>query len=99
MTHPLAYGQTSRAVFRSGTRFVDRSTTPGANVAWYTDSPLLSGYVSEENLPLLAGFASIIARRKGQGAVILFLDDTNFRAFWYGSSGFFLNALFFGGSF
>ncbi len=99
MTHPLAYGQTSRAVFRSGTRFVDRSTAPGANVAWYTDSPLLSGYVSEENLPLLAGSASIIARRKGEGAVILFLDDTNFRAFWYGSSGFFLNALFFGGSF
>ena len=98
-THPITYGQTSRSVFRSGTRVIERSTTPGADVAWYTEAPLQSGYVSDENLQLLAGSASIIARRKGRGAIILFLDDPNFRAFWLGSSGYFLNALFLGGSF
>ena len=99
-THPLAFGYGRRAaVFRSGTRFLEPSSTPGATVARYGDSPLLSGYVSPDNLGRLAGGASIIARRKGAGAVILFLDDPDFRAFWYGTAGLFSNAILLGGSF
>jgi hypothetical protein len=71
---------------------------PGANVALYTDNPLVSGYASEENQQHLKGSASILARKVGAGAVILFVDNPNFRAFWHGTSSLFLNALFFGRS-
>ena len=99
-THPLAFGTGAHvALFRRGTAVLELSDTPGANVARYPAEPLLSGYVSQENLARLGGSAAIIARRKGRGAVILVQDILNFRAFWYGSSRFLTNALFFGNAF
>ncbi len=99
-THPLAFGGGAhQAVFRRGTAVLEPSATPGANVARYPAEPLLSGYVSDENLTQLGGSAAIIARRKGRGAVILVQDILNFRTFWYGSSRFLTNALFFGNAF
>jgi len=99
-THPLAFGYGPIAVvFRRGTLFLEPSTTPGANVARYADTPPASGYIADRQLSLLQGSASIIGRRKGRGAVILLMDSLTFRAFWYGSSGFLTNAVFFGGSF
>jgi hypothetical protein len=98
-THPIAFGyQAHGAVFRTHTTFIEPSKSPGANVAVYTDDPLISGYVSTENLEQLKGGASIIARKVGSGAVVLFVDNPNFRAFWHGTSSLFLNALFFGRS-
>jgi hypothetical protein len=47
----------------------------------------------------MKGTASIIARRQGRGHVVLFADNPNFRAFWYGTNGLFLNAVFFGQAF
>ena len=70
---------------------------PYANVARYTESPLLSGYASPENQERIAGTAAVIARRLGRGTVILLADNPNFRGFWYGTSKLFLNGLFFGG--
>ena len=32
----------------------------------------------------------------GKGLVILFTDNTNFRAFWYGTNKLLMNAIFFG---
>jgi hypothetical protein len=99
-THPLAFGAGARqAMFRRGTTVLELSDTPGANVARYPAEPLLSGYVSDENLENIGGSAAIIARRKGSGAVILVQDVLNFRAFWYGSSRFLANAVFFGNAF
>ncbi|MEJ2081520.1 MAG: hypothetical protein P8Y94_04955 [Acidobacteriota bacterium] len=59
----------------------------------------MSGYVPEGMLSELKGSAAIIARRVGRGHVVLFADDPNFRAFWYGTSAVFYNAVFFGRSF
>jgi len=99
-THPLAFGAGARqALFRRGTAVLELSDTPGANVARYPAEPLLSGYVSDENLENIGGSAAIIARRKGSGAIILVQDVLNFRAFWYGSSRFLANAVFFGNAF
>ncbi|HSR53298.1 MAG TPA: M14 family metallopeptidase [Acidobacteriota bacterium] len=96
-THPLAFGYGPRmAFFRNHTSFFEVSQQPGVTVASYTDSPLLSGYVSQENLQALAGSAALLASRSGGGRVVLFADDPTFRAFWYGTSGVFLNAVFFG---
>lgn len=99
-THPIAYGYGKKAaVFRYDKNFYEPSVKNAANVAQYTDSPLLSGYISERNLERIKGTASIIARRQGKGHVVLFADNPNFRAFWYGTNGLFLNAVFFGQAF
>ncbi len=99
-THPLAYGYGPRVpLFRNDSGFYAPSDEPGANVAVYTDDPLLSGYISEERLAELRGSAAIVGQRLGRGRVILIMDNPNFRAFWYGTNGFFLNAVFLGGAF
>ncbi|MEJ2077892.1 MAG: M14 family zinc carboxypeptidase [Acidobacteriota bacterium] len=100
VTHPLAYGMNERLpVFRDHEILFEPSHEAGANVALYSDTPLLSGYVPEGMLSELKGSAAIIARRVGRGHVVLFADDPNFRAFWYGTSAVFYNAVFFGRSF
>ena len=99
-THPIAYGYNKKtSMFRRGDTFFELSTTTAANVGRYTKNPLLSGYISEEKLKEIQNSASIIARRQGSGHVILFADNPSFRAFWYGSNGLLLNAVFFGQAF
>ncbi|MCY3773571.1 MAG: M14 family zinc carboxypeptidase [Gemmatimonadetes bacterium] len=99
-THPLAFGYGGvTPLFRNHEIFFEPSATPGATVARYASSPLLSGYISPKRHAELANTAALIARRLGNGAVVLFADNPNFRAFWYGTNGLFLNAVFFGGAF
>lgn len=97
-THPLGFGITGRdhAVFRNSNLVMRPGRDPYATVARYTDDPLLAGYVHEENLKHISGSAAVIAERVKGGAVISFVDNPNFRAFWTGTSKVYLNALFFG---
>ncbi|PSQ76696.1 MAG: peptidase M14 [Bacteroidetes bacterium QH_7_62_13] len=97
-THPVAYGyDESVPVFRVGTGFYEPSETPGASVGVYdSQTPRLSGYLSDEQREQARGAASIEAHEVGGGQVILFMDNPNFRAFWYGTNGLFLNAVLFG---
>ena len=96
-THPVAYGYGDTVpVFRVGTGFYEPSSEPGASVGTYAQDPRLSGYLSEEQADIAAGAASIEAHAVGSGAVIMFMDNPNFRAFWYGTNGLMLNAIFFG---
>ncbi len=96
-THPLAYGYGTRvALFRTTTDVLEPSTTAAANVALYTDAPLRSGYLSAEREAALRGGAAVIARPVERGRVVLLADDPSFRAFWYGTDGLLLNAVFLG---
>ena len=98
-THPLAYGfRETIPLFRTSNTFYEPSNEPGELVARYTESPLMSGYISEERLEMMPGSSALVAAGLGQGKVIAFMDNPNFRAFWYGSNGLFMNAVFFGGS-
>ena len=56
---------------------------------------MASGYVSDKNAQALAGTAALIAERVGDGSVILFADNPNFRGYWYGTNKLFLNSVFF----
>lgn len=99
-THPLAYGMASTIpIFRNRSSFHEPAKQPGTNVAVLTDSPLLSGYISEEKLEMAPGSAVLVATRSGRGRVIVFMDNPNFRAFWWGTNGLFLNAVFLGGTY
>ena len=62
----------------------------------YASEPLISGYVSPENLAALAGSAVVTAVRRGEGVVIRIVDDPAFRGIWYGTEKLLANALFFG---
>jgi hypothetical protein len=57
---------------------------------------LVGGYLHKSQLPKIANSAAIIVSASGSGRVILFTDNPNFRAYWYGTNKLFLNALFFG---
>ncbi len=98
LTHPLLFGihQSEMPVFRRGTFFVEPTDNPYATPLIYTDQPLLSGYINKENEELIRNSASLFVSSVGSGKVISFVDNPNFRAFWFGTNRLFLNALFFG---
>jgi len=98
LSNPLAYGfhQENLPVFHRGTSFFKLPKNQYAAPATYTSSPILSGYISKNNLKRVANNASIITCRSGGGRVICMSDNPNFRAFWYGTNKLFANAIFFG---
>jgi hypothetical protein len=64
------------------------------NPILYTNDALMSGYVSEENLSLLKKSSPFKLVRRGRGKILLMTDNTNFRAFWFGTNRILLNMLF-----
>ncbi len=100
-THPLSYGYgASVPVFKSGTALFDPAEAPsGTDVGVYAATPLLSGYASRETLARLPGAAALKAGRLGAGRVVLMDFDPAFRAFWWGTDGLLLNAIYLGGTF
>lgn len=101
ITHPLGFGYRDReiALHKDREDVLRRPPNPYATVIQYATPPVLSGYASEANRLMLEGTAALIAERKEQGSVILFADNPNFRAYWYGTNKLFLNALFFSKAF
>ncbi len=99
ITHPLAFGYHERTlpVWRDHTIFFEPSENPYSTVAQLTDEPHLSGYISAPNLERLRGSPSALVDQLGNGAVVLLVDNPNFRGYWYGMNRLFLNAVFFGG--
>ncbi|NVJ96986.1 MAG: peptidase [Alphaproteobacteria bacterium] len=96
ITHPLAFGLSRRmmASNKNRTYVLPVPKDPYAQVAVYTDNPLLSGYASDRRIKELKGTPMMTAERMGDGAVILFADNPNFRATYLGTEKLFLNALF-----
>lgn len=97
-THPLAYGfdQKVLPVFKRGSMVLEPAKKSVANPFKYTANPLVSGYISKENLARVRNSPAVSISTFGQGKVIGFVDNYNFRAFWYGTNRLFLNAVFFG---
>ena len=97
-SHPIAFGYKNNklAMFRNTTLFLEADKDSYNNPIQYTDSPLLSGYISEPNLEQLKNTVPFKTKGLGRGQVIYFTDNTNFRAFWYGTNKLLMNAIFFG---
>lgn len=97
-THPIVFGynRDKIALFRNTTIFMEADKQSYKNPLRYTEKPLLSGYISKPNLDSLAGTVPFKHDRLGRGEVMLFTDNTNFRAFWYGTNKLLMNAIFFG---
>ncbi|MEM9337566.1 MAG: M14 family metallopeptidase [Bacteroidota bacterium] len=99
-SHPLAYGLESDRIslFRNHNLVMKKSPNVYANPIVYTARPLLSGYVSEENLRRFQNAPAVTISSIGRGKVITLSDNPNFRGFWFGTNKIFMNALFFGKS-
>ena len=95
-SHPINYGIESSTLplFRNSNVYMTRDQQSFNNPILYTDSPLISGYVSEENLSLVKKSSPFKLIRKGKGKILLMTDNTNFRAFWFGTNRILLNMLF-----
>jgi hypothetical protein len=98
ITHPLGFGYTTRSVpvWRNHAIFLEPSKNSVNTVAKMTANPLLSGYVHQANLNKIKNSPSLMVSYVGRGQAILFVDDPNFRGYWYGTSKMFFNAIFFG---
>ncbi|WP_037319820.1 M14 family metallopeptidase [Salegentibacter sp. Hel_I_6] len=98
LSHPVNFGYTSEKLplFRNTTIFVEADKQSYNNPIQYTENPLLSGYISEPRLDSIAGTVPFKHTGMGRGNVILFTDNTNFRAFWFGTNKLLMNAIFFG---
>ena len=54
----------------------------------------VSGFIFPESLARVAGTPYLMRERRGQGSVVLFLDDPLFRLYWDGLARLFFNAVF-----
>jgi len=97
VSHPLGFGYSNPAIFlhKNVEEPMLPTENPFATVIAYSDTPVYSGFVSDKNRDELAGTPALIAERSGDGTVILFADNPNFRGYWYGTNKLFLNAVFF----
>ncbi len=96
-SHPINFGYKNDkvALFRNTTIFMNADKNSYNNPIQYTKNPLLSGYISKPNLDSLSMTVPLQIKRLGRGKVVAFTDNTNFRAFWYGTNKLMMNAIFF----
>ena len=95
-SHPLFFGyqQSRLAVFKTHARVIQAEKNPFVVPARYTSSPLLAGYTATPLVNRVADTAAVISANKGKGLVIGFVDNTQFRGYWYGTDKLLSNAIF-----
>ncbi|GGD42856.1 M14 family metallopeptidase [Muriicola marianensis] len=99
LTHPLAFGyQKERIpVYKNNTVWLAPSKNAYATVSKYTQNPVIDGFITDKNRDeFLRKSASLMVSPIGNGRVVMFADNPNFRGSWYGTNRLFLNALFLG---
>jgi hypothetical protein len=96
-SHPINFGYKNATLplFKNDTIMMAPDKESYNNPIQYTKNPLLSGYISKVNLDSLANTVPFQVKRLKAGKVVLFTDNTNFRAFWYGTNKLLMNAIFF----
>ena len=97
-THPIGFGTTNRkiSIYKNGQTIFLPSANIYSTIAQYTNNPLIGGYLHASTLKKIKGNAAIVVGGEGNGKVIFFANNPNFRGTWYGTNKLFLNALFFG---
>ncbi|MCB4799736.1 M14 family metallopeptidase [Neotamlana laminarinivorans] len=96
-SHPINFGikNDKIALFKSTNIFLKADKNSYNNPIKYTKNPLLSGYISKPNLDSISETVPFQIKRLKQGKIVAFTDNTNFRAFWYGTNKLLMNAIFF----
>ena len=95
-SHPINFGVSGSnlPIFRNTEIFIKANDTSYKNPIIYKSDPLLSGYISKENLKLIKNSVPLQIFNYGKGKIIALTDNTNFRAFWYGTNRILTNSIF-----
>jgi hypothetical protein len=96
-SHPIAFGfkDDLLPIFKNTKLFVEPHKDSYRNPIKYNAEPLMSGYISKLNLEALKGSVPFQHNNYGRGDVVGFTENTQFRAFWYGTNKLLFNAIFF----
>lgn len=96
-SYPINFGYKNETLplFKNDTIMIVPDKQSYNNPIQYTKNPLLSGYISKVNLDSLANSVPFQVKRLKAGKVVLFTDNTNLRAFWFGTNKLLMNAIFF----
>jgi hypothetical protein len=96
-SHPINFGYKNDILptFKSTSIFMKPDSLSYNNPIKYSKNPVLSGYISKPNLDILKKSVPFQVKGLGKGKVVVFTDNTNFRAFWYGTNKLLMNAVFF----
>jgi len=96
-SHPINFGYKNDKIslFRNTTIFMKPDKNSYNNPIQYTERPIVSGYISKQNLDSIGSTVPLQIKGLGRGSVVAFTDNTNFRAFWYGTNKLLMNAIFF----
>jgi hypothetical protein len=93
--HPLGFGyQETAEVLKLGPETFELGPE-GTNVALFSSRPKVAGYAPDEAVRHLIDRPFLVAEPSGDGHVVLYAEDPNFRLFWYGLTRLFLNGLLF----
>lgn len=97
-SHPINFGISTEKMpfFRDTNIFIEPDSTSIKNPIQYTKNPLMSGYISKENLKIIGQTLPFKMANLGRGKVIAFTDNTSFRTFWLGTDKLLMNVVFFG---
>ena len=95
-SHPINFGiiNDNLPTFKNNTIFMKPEKNSFNNPIQYSKNALLSGYISNDNLELLIKSVPFKIKRYFSGKIFLFADNTNFRAFWYGTNRLLMNAVY-----
>ena len=95
-SHPLVFGfpDETLPVFKNSEAALISTLQPFGHPMKYTEAPLLSGYVSDENLESISGTPAAAVERIGRGNIIALADNPVFRASWPGTKKLVENAIF-----
>ena len=98
-SHPIGFGYRDKSipVYKNNNVWLSPSKNEYSTVLQYSKKAHIDGYISKANTDnFLKSSASLIISPLGDGRVVLFADNPNFRGSWYGTNRLFLNALFLG---
>ena len=95
-SHPLFFGYTgdTLAMFKTSNMIIDNHYSPFTTPARYTEAPLMAGFSADPIVKLIAKTPAVVTTNKGKGLIIGFVDNTQFRGYWYGTNKMLSNAIY-----
>lgn len=98
ISHPVGFGFTRRQlpVLKNNTLALQFSANPYHTVAAFEKDPLVSGYISDDNLKHISHTSAVLVSPVQRGRIILFAFNPIHRASWHSSARLFYNSIFLG---
>ncbi len=98
ITHPICYGYSVKQlpVFKSGSHVAESLKTKFSEPVKFSSDPLLSGFISDNNLDRLKSAPVVSVQSIGRGKIISYYESMTFRGIWLGTNKLFANGIFFG---